>query len=297
MFQHKTTEQKMATGKLTSLFKHSLVALGLLGVTACTTSPIELTNKDKAVAVISSIETGDATAIAYINPANYTQHNLAVGDGLEGFGEVLKKLPKGSAKADVKRAYQDGDFVFLHTEYNFFGPKVGFDIFRFEDGKIVEHWDNLAEIAKPNPSGRTQLDGPVIAKDLDKTNENKAIIDNFVQTILIKGDMSKINQFIDNEDSAYIQHNSMVADGLSGLGKALGELAEAGTPMIYKKNHKILGEGNFVLAVSEGVFLNEDVAFYDLFRIDNGKIVEHWDVIEAIPPRSYWKNENGKFSF
>ncbi len=287
----------MTTVKFTTFFKHSLVAAGLLGLTACTTAQAELTNKEKAIAVISSIETSDATAIAYINPTNYKQHNLAVGDGLEGFGEVLTLLPEGTAKAEVKRAYQDDDFVFLHTEYNFFGPKVGFDVFRFEDGRIVEHWDNLAEIAPPNPSGRSQLDGPTKAIDLDKTDENKAIIDNFVHTILIKGDMSKINQFIDNEDSAYIQHNTMVADGLSGLGKAMGDLAKAGMPMIYKENHKILGEGNFVLAISEGVFLNKEAAFYDLFRIENGKIVEHWDVIENIPPRSEWKNNNGKFGF
>ncbi|MCY9845527.1 hypothetical protein [Vibrio caribbeanicus] len=284
---------------MASLFKHSLVAVGLFGLTACAnTSQVELANKDKAVAVISSIETGDTNAIAYINPINYKQHNLAVRDGLEGFGEVLALLPEGSAKADVKRAYQDGDYVFLHTEYNFFGPKVGFDVFRFEDGEIVEHWDNLAELAsQPNPSGRTQLDGPTQVTDLDKTDENKAIIDNFIQTILIKGNMSKINQFIDNEDSAYIQHNSMIADGLSGLGKAMSDLAEAGRPMIYKQNHKILGEGNFVLAISEGVFMSTNVAYYDLFRLEDGKIVEHWDVIENIPPRSKWKNDNGKFGF
>jgi len=48
---------------------------------------------------------------------------------------------------------QDGDYVFTHTDYNFFGPKIGFDIFRFENGQIVERWDNLQEIAGPNPSG------------------------------------------------------------------------------------------------------------------------------------------------
>jgi predicted SnoaL-like aldol condensation-catalyzing enzyme len=45
------------------------------------------------------------------------------------------------------RVLQDGDFVATHTEYNFFGPKAGFDIFRFENGLIVEHWNNLQEIA------------------------------------------------------------------------------------------------------------------------------------------------------
>ena len=63
-------------------------------------------------------------------------------------------------------------------------------------------------------------------------------------------------------------------------------MAKAGTPMTYSKNHMILGEGNFVLAVSEGLFLGNHVAFYDLFRIEDGKIVEHWDTIEEIPARN-----------
>lgn len=62
-------------------------------------------------------------------------------DGLAGFGAALATLPKGSARVHTVRAFQDGNFVFTHTDYNFFGPKIGFDIFRFEDGKIVEHWD------------------------------------------------------------------------------------------------------------------------------------------------------------
>nr|WP_231870155.1 nuclear transport factor 2 family protein [Grimontia celer] len=270
-----------------------------MGIAACSAQSASesLSNKDKAVALISSIETGDHAPIAYVKPNKYIQHNLAVGDGLEGFGEVMKALPEGSAKADVKRAFQDDDYVFLHTEYDFFGPKVGFDVFRFENGQIVEHWDNLQDIAPANPSGRTQLDGPTEAVDLDKTEENKAIVADFVKTILMEGNMARINDFIDNEPEAYLQHNPMVADGLAGLGAALQALAEQGMPMSYTKNHKILGQGNFVLTISEGTFLNEHVAFYDLFRVDNGKIVEHWDVIETIPPRSEWKNDNGKFGF
>ncbi|USD67545.1 nuclear transport factor 2 family protein [Vibrio sp. SCSIO 43136] len=286
--------------KTSKLFARTLLATSVVSLAACANvggSSAELTNKEKAVAVISSIETGDQTAVSYINAESYTQHNLAVADGLAGFGEVLHALPKGSAKAQVKRALQDGDYVVTHTDYNFFGPKVGFDVFRFENGKIVEHWDNLQEIAPANPSGRTQLDGPTEITDLDKTEANKAIVADFVDTILMKGDMAQINQFIANDDEAYRQHNPMVADGLSGLGQALEALAKAGTPMQYKANHKILGEGNFVLSISEGIFLGKDVAFYDLFRLDNGMIVEHWDTIENIPPRSEWKNDNGKFGF
>ncbi|MFN1648788.1 nuclear transport factor 2 family protein [Vibrio rotiferianus] len=283
--------------KLTRFFASSVIASTVFASVSFAVNADELPNRDKAVAVISSIETSDQTAISYINPNKYIQHNLAVADGLAGFGEVMKMLPKGSAKAKVIRTIQDGDYVALHTEYDFFGPKAGFDIFRFEDGLIVEHWDNLQDVTKPNPSGRTQFDGATEITDVNKTDENKAIVSDFVQTILMKGDMSQISKFIGEKDSDYIQHNVAVADGLSGLSVALKQLAEAGMPMVYSKNHLIIGEGNFVLSVSEGQFMNQHVAFYDLFRVDNGKIVEHWDTIEVIPPKSEWKNTNGKFGF
>lgn len=278
----------------------TLTAATLITATACTTtqndssSTNELSQADKAIALLNSIETGDQQAISYVNPNQYIQHNLAVADGLEGFGAVLQALPEDSAKVDVIRAFSDGEYTVTHTDYNFFGPKVGFDIFRFENGLIVEHWDNLAVKAQsPNPSGRTQLDGTRVISDIDKTAENKALVADFVDSILIKGEMDKISQFIDGEN--YLQHNTDIADGLSGLAQAFEAMANQGIAMVYSENHIVLGEGNFVLSVSEGIFANEPTSFYDLFRVEAGKIVEHWDVIETIPSRSEWKNDNGKF--
>jgi len=280
----------------------ALVSAGVLSITACgaldtNTNTEALSNKNKAVALITSIETGNPEPVGFINPNKYIQHNLAVADGLEGFGEVMKQLPEGSAKARVKRAFQDGEYVVTHTEYDFFGPKAGFDVFRFEKGKIVEHWDNLQDIAPSNLSGRTQFDGATEITDIDRTEANKTVVADFVNTILVNGDMSQISKFIDPDDDDYLQHNPGVADGLNGLGQALGELAKQGMPMVFSKNHLVIGEGDFVLAISEGEFLKEHVAFYDLFRLANGKIVEHWDTIEMIPEKSLWKNSNSKFGF
>ncbi|XMO88169.1 nuclear transport factor 2 family protein [Algibacter sp. AS12] len=254
-----------------------------------------LSNKDKAVALISSLETGDQTAIAYINPTNYTQHNLAVADGLEGFGEVLQHAPEGGFKANVVRSYQDGDYAITHTEYDFFGPKAGFDIFKFENGQIIEHWDNFSDLVSANPSRRTQTDGVVTITDLDKTEQNKALVKDFVKTVLINGEFDKMPNYFDGD--AYIQHNTMIADGVSGLAKALEDMAKQGITMVFTKNHIVLGEGNFVLSVSEGTFAGNPTSFYDLFRIENGKIAEHWDTIETILPEQDRKNNNGKFNF
>lgn len=250
--------------------------------------------KEQVVALLKAIETGESAPVAVVNPAKYIQHNLAVGEGLAGFGAVLQALPKGSAKVNTARVFQDGEFVFTHTDYNFFGPKIGFDIFRFEDGKIVEHWDNLQETpAQPNPSGRSMIDGPAVATDLDKTAANKKLVAAFVDDILVNGRMDRLAGYYDGDN--YHQHNPQIADGLSGLGAALQAMAKAGVTMKYTKVHKVLGEGNFVLTASEGEFAGKPSAFYDLFRVENGKIAEHWDTIETIPPKSAWKNPNGKF--
>lgn len=250
-------------------------------------------NKQKVVSLLSAIETGATEPVGYINPNNYIQHNLGVADGLAGFGALLQALPPNSAKVNTVRVFQDGDFVFTHTDYNFFGPKIGFDIFRFEDGKIVEHWDNLQETAKPNPGGHTMIDGSTQVKDLDKTEANKTLVQNFVNDILVNGKMEKLQGYYDGDN--YTQHNPLIGDGLSGLGKALGEWAKQGITMKYDTVHKVLGEGNFVLVVSEGHLAGKHSSFYDLFRVENGKIAEHWDTIEEIPTKENWKNNNGKF--
>ena len=91
----------------------------------------------------------------------------------------------------------------------------------------------------------------------------------------------------------YIQHDLAVGDGLAGFGEAPEAMAVAGTPMLYTKTHMICGEGNFVLAVSEGQFPGKHAAFCDLFCIESGKIVEHFDTIEEISAKELWKNSNG----
>lgn len=254
------------------------------------------TRKAQVAALLKSIETGDPAPASVIDPQQYTQHNLTAADGLAGFGALLAALPPGSARAHTHRVFEDGDFVFAHTEYDFFGPKIGFDIFRFEHGRIVEHWDNLQETpAQPNPSGRTMVDGATQVADLELTEANKRLVRGFVDDILVHGRMDRLAGYVDGDH--YLQHNPGVADGLSGLAAALAAMERAGISMTYDRIHLVLGEGNFVLVVSEGRFGGRHVAFYDLFRVQSGKIAEHWDTIETIPPRAAWKNTNGKFGF
>jgi predicted SnoaL-like aldol condensation-catalyzing enzyme len=277
-------------------------ASGVLALALCTLQSANATEeqtmhgdyKERTVALLKSFETGDRHPLEHIDPNRYVQHNLGVADGLAGLRALLDSLPAGAVKVNTVRVFQDGDHVFTHSAYDFGGPLAGFDIFRFENGRIVEHWDNLQPQAdRPNPSGRTMIDGPTRPTDLERTEANKALVRGFVEDILVNGRMDKLPGHFDGD--RYAQHNPQIGDGLSGLGAALESMARQGIVMKYERVHKVLGEGSFVLTVSEGSLADRHSAFYDLFRVENGKIAEHWDTIEAIPPRAQWKNANGKF--
>lgn len=258
----------------------------------------KMTNTQKALELINTFATGDTEKATELLAEGYIQHNLAYGTGRDAFVGSVAYLASAPVKTTVNniRAFEDGDKVFLQTVYNFAGAgeQVAFDIFRFdENGKIAEHWDNLAAKVEPNPSGRTQIDGTLEIGDLDKTEANREVVKNFLYDVMQGNRPEKTTDYFDGD--TYLQHNTGIADGLSGLGAALAALAEQNIQMIYTTVHQVLAQGNFVLAVSEGTFGGAPTSYYDLWRVENGKIAEHWDVMETIADKSTWQNQNGKF--
>ena len=256
-----------------------------------------MTNIEKALALINTFATGDTEKAASLLAEGYIQHNLAYGTGRDAFVDSVAWLASAPVKTTVnnKRAFEDGDKVFLQTVYNFAGAgeQVAFDIFRIdEDGLIAEHWDNLATKADPNPSGHTQIDGTIEKKAVDK-EETRKVVASFVGDVLRGENPDKLTSYFDGDN--YIQHNTGIADGLSGLSAAMAALAKQGIQMIYNKTHYVLADGNYGLAVSEGTFGGTPTTYYDLFRVEDGKIAEHWDVMETLAAEDTWQNRNGKF--
>jgi predicted SnoaL-like aldol condensation-catalyzing enzyme len=130
---------------------------------------------------------------------------------------------------------------------------------------------------------------------MNNVTANKELVQSFVENILMKGKMEMLPDYIEGDN--YKQHNLQIADGLSGLGRTLAEWVAQGITMSYDTVHKIMGDDDLVLVVSEGKLAGKSTSFYDIFRVKEGKIVEHWDNIEKIPEKSEWKNDNGKFNF
>lgn len=192
----------------------------------------EQSNIDRALELINTFATGDTETARSLLDESYIQHNLAYGTGEDAFIGSVEYLASADAPTTVKniRAFEDGDYVFLQTVYNFAGAgeQAAFDIFRFdEDGEIAEHWDNLSTLsAEPNPSGHTQIDGATEITDLDKTEENRELVENFLYDVMQGNNPDKTADYFDGD--AYIQHNTAIADGVTGLNEALAALAEQG---------------------------------------------------------------------
>ncbi|MGI9401993.1 MAG: nuclear transport factor 2 family protein [Rhizobiaceae bacterium] len=252
-----------------------------------------IANKDKIRELLKSIETGDPEPVSVVNEAKYIQHNPQTHEGSEGLATLFKRLSKTGPRVNMVRAFEDGEFVFAHMEYDFASRKIAFEVFRFEDGQAVEHWDNIQERQDPNQSGHSMVDGTLESADHDLTEQNRALIKKFVETILIEGQIDRLEQFVDADN--YTEHNHRMGDELENLRSALLKETDGNRNIDYRHVHRVLAEGSFVLCVSEGYLGGIHSAFYDLFRIANGRIVEHWDNVEKVAPKSEWKNENGKF--
>jgi predicted SnoaL-like aldol condensation-catalyzing enzyme len=245
-------------------------------------------------ALLKGIENGDEAAVAVVNPDRYIQHNPQTREGGEGLAALFKRLSKTSPRVNIVRIFEDNNFVFAHTEYEFSTSRVGFEVFRFEGDQTVEHWDNIQSRKGPNLSGHSMVDGPTTATDHALTEANRRLVQSFVNKVLVNREFNKLENYIDN--GSYIEHNPRIGDGTAALSSVLSaHSVNKDFEIQYHRNHRCLAEGSFVLSVSEGSLHGIHTAFYDLFRVTQRKIVEHWDTTEAIPARAEWKNDNGKF--
>ncbi|MEO3786063.1 nuclear transport factor 2 family protein [Actinocorallia sp. B10E7] len=121
---------------------------------------------------------------------------------------------------------------------------------------------------------------------------NKQTVLAFYEVGLNQKDFEAASKLIGNR---YVQHNPRIADGIEGFAAFLGQLRED-FPALRAEVKHIFADGDFVIAHVHGVRVpgQSGTAIVDIFRFDeNGKIVEHWDVMQPIPETA--ENENGMF--
>lgn len=247
-------------------------------------------------AMIEIFRNRDAAAIDRFFSNEFLQHDPNIANGVSGLRTFVAEAMKFPATdITIYRTVVDGDTVMLHSKYEswrgFSGPVIAFDLFRFKNGKIVEHWGGQSAETDPNPSGHTQVDGPAAIADRTRTEANRTLVHNFKQAVTVELRFDRVDEFIDGDH--YIQHASKVGDGVARMkARVSGVVTPSADQVLIPRRY--VAEGNFVLCVVEAR-TEPPTANYDLFRVENGKIAEHWDVLSVIPPRSRWKNTNGPF--
>jgi len=129
---------------------------------------------------------------------------------------------------------------------------------------------------------------PVCAADLERNKKN---VVEFYEQAINKKDFDAASKYL---GPRYIQHNPVAPDGAEGLKGFIGFLRSK-FPDSKSEIKRVFAEGDYVILHVHSVREpgTRGRAIVDIFRLENGKIVEHWDVAQDVPEKA--ANANGMF--
>ena len=187
-----------------------------------------------------------------------------------------------SIRKSALRTVEEGTLLAIHSEQEGNVVIQLYDTSSGEPRLIAENRQQIPDV--PNPSGHTMTDGERGVKDIEQTASNKQLIQRLMDAMLgIKP--APLTDFFDGDN--YINHNPKAWDGLSGFAKGMEERKKSGIVTKYHRLRTIIGQGNYVFCITEGAMNDVPTAFFDLFRIENGKAAEHWDVVAPITKTTF----------
>jgi predicted SnoaL-like aldol condensation-catalyzing enzyme len=247
----------------------------------------------------TAVSNYDAATVASMIREDYVQHNPKVPTGRAAFVGLLPQLEAHQTKIQNVRMLTDGRYVAMQHLWTRARPlgaaeMAAFHIIRFDaDDLIAEHWSVMAELAPLNPSRRSLLDGETTIRDLDRTELNKEVVATLLGKLIEARLETTPDAMAPFLHPGFRQHRPLIADGLQTN-------ASAGAPTAlridYQKQHRFFGDGNFVLSVSEGAIDARPTALYDLLRLEDGLVIEHWSIYQGIPTEGV-ANDNTMFNF
>ena len=262
-----------------------------------------MSKKTSVKTLLASINSYDVALARTLLHSDYEQHNPFIPDTAEGLLSLYPILEKDGVNVEPLLILEDGKNIVAFNRWHnaeSFGhgcsEMVSFNLYTVnKDGLLTGHWDAMQCESPPNKSGRSLSDGIIEITDLSETEKNKTnVIEMF--KILINGTPEEAMAALkENFIPRYMQHNPDASDGIEGFINA--QMNGTVQPRwLFEKQHKVIGEGNYILSISEGKHSGVPSVFYDLVRFENVKIAEHWDVIQEIPCANM-VHENGMFGF
>jgi predicted SnoaL-like aldol condensation-catalyzing enzyme len=120
---------------------------------------------------------------------------------------------------------------------------------------------------------------------------NKQVVLDFYEAAFNNKDFDAVAKLVGDR---YVQHNPLIADGIDGLAARLADLKDT-FPALRVQVQRVFAEQDHVVAHVHGVRVpgQRGLAIMDIFRLADGKLVEHWDVMQEVPQDSL--HQNGMF--
>ena len=206
---------------------------------------------------------------------DYKQHNPTVKQGRAGITEMINylktlPLPPEGAPSPIIRAIQDGDFVVTHLDIQFMGKRMAvIDLFKLEDGMLTEHWDAIQALPDESSKTITATNGTAKIDEAASSEHSKQMVVNFYDAIIKSKEAA---HFIAPD---YVEHNTEIS--------AIGLASFLSMPDRDIKLHRFVAEGDFVMVQSQFNRLGKAFVFYEIYRVANNQIAEHWSVEQDVP--------------
>ena len=233
----------------------------------------------QAVLEMTSGPDPDAAIDRHYAP-DFIQHSPIFPAGRDGLKAMVKQAKESGATYQLLQAIGDGDYAVLFARVTGLAeePVLLFNFYRVADGKIAEHWEGIQPESLRATGTPTLTDGLAEIADGDRTAQNRDLIRDMIEKVFVGRNPATLDDYVAMD--RLVQHNPLRS-------------GDAHDSVEYAKLHRIIAEGNFVFAQSEGKVDGRPYAFLQLFRVQDGKIAEHWDVATAVPDQP--QHDNGMF--
>jgi predicted SnoaL-like aldol condensation-catalyzing enzyme len=233
----------------------------------------------QAVLEMTSGPDPDAAIDSHYAP-DFIQHSPIFPAGRDGLKAMVKQAKESGATYQLLQAIGDGDHAVLFARVTGLAdePVLLYNFYRVADGKIAEHWEGIQPESLRATDTPTLTDGLAEITDVDRTTRNRDLVRDMIEKVFVGRNPATLDDYVALDK--LVQHNPLRS-------------GNSHDPVEYVKLHRIIAEGNFVFAQSEGTVAGQPHAFLQLFRVQDGKIAEHWDVATPVPDQP--PHDNGVF--
>ncbi len=217
---------------------------------------------------------------------DYIQHNPFIQSGRAGVIAVLEQLKQvpqdpNAAANNTLWVMNEGNLLGTYLKVDFMGKKqIVMDLFRVDQGLIVEHWDAIQETDTPRFMEIPAI--PEMINEVKTTNiyQNKHRVQTYLREVWQKQQYQLLDEFVSPNVAFY--HPAM--------GKKEDKLQAYQQSITLQKAHRVIAEGDFVMVQCSAAIQGEASVLYLIYRLEQGKIAEGWSASQSVPAQALHHN-------